>query len=136
MFESTASHRYNNIVHLYQATAFGIKASQYKRNEREGGKSLRAIDRVRPLDLIVHHSNNPERSIPAESRVHKVPLDDTLMVIADDFLLLELVAELGLGLGLELGVVEALPTAVICPEISIYKNVYDERFFNTLYGQD
>jgi hypothetical protein len=39
------------------------------------------------------------------------------MVTADDFLLL--VAELGLGLWLAPGVVvEALPTAVICPEIS------------------
>lgn len=114
MFESIATDRYNNnIVHLYQARAFGIKRL---RNER-GGESLRGMDRVRPLDLIVHHSSNPERSIPAESIVHKVPLNDTLMVAADDFLLLELVAELGLGL--EAGVVlEVLPTAVICPEIS------------------
>jgi len=33
------------------------------------------------------HCSPPERTIPAESRVHHVPLDDTLMVVTDDFLL-------------------------------------------------
>jgi hypothetical protein len=35
---------------------------------------------------MVHHSSNPERIIPADSRVHQVPLGHTLMVLADDLL--------------------------------------------------
>ena len=47
-------------------------------------------------ELIVH-SVNTERSMPAKRSVHHVPLDDTLMVVADDFLSPELVLELELG---------------------------------------
>jgi hypothetical protein len=68
------------------------------------------MDRVRPLELVAHHSNNLERSIPAESRVDQVLLDDTLMVAADNVLLLELVAELKLGLE-SVVVLEALPAS-------------------------
>ena len=68
------------------------------------------MDRVRPLQLIAHHSNNLERSIPAESRVNQVLLDDTLMVAADNVLLLELVAELKLGLE-SVVMLEALPAS-------------------------
>jgi hypothetical protein len=37
------------------------------------------------LDLIVHHSIDPEKSIPAESRIHQVPLDNTVALVAEDF---------------------------------------------------
>ena len=56
------------------------------------------LKRVRPLKPIVHHSINPGMSIPAESRAHYVPLDDTLMVVTDDFLLTSLVLDLVLRL--------------------------------------
>jgi hypothetical protein len=87
------------------------------------------VERVRPLDLIVHHSINPEKSIPAESRIHQVPLDNTLTVVAEDFLSPAPVLELLLGLEpvpepvLELFVEPdpvALLVAVTCPEISIF----------------
>ena len=71
---------------------------------------MRSMDRVRPLELIAHHSNNLERSIRAESRVNQVLLDDTLMVAAENVLLLELVAELKLGLETVV-VLEALPAS-------------------------
>jgi hypothetical protein len=98
--------------------------------------------RVRLLELIVHHSSNPERTIPVESRIHQVPPDDTLMVTADDFVPPAVVPELVLGLGLEPEPVplpnpEALLVVVTCPEISRKKKrVCDEPFFTTLYGQD
>jgi hypothetical protein len=38
--------------------------------------------RVSPFKLIVHHSINTERSIPAKRRVHNVSLDDSLIVVA------------------------------------------------------
>ena len=52
---------------------------------------------------IFHHRNNRKRSILAESRVHQVPLerlDGTLMLATDNFLLIALVAELGIGVWL------------------------------------
>ena len=61
---------------------------------------------------MVHHNINTERSIPARRRVHSVPLDDTLTVVADDFLLPELVPELGPA---PAALLEELPEAVICP---------------------
>ena len=45
---------------------------------------------VRPSKLKVYHSINTERSIPANRRVYNVPLDDTLMLVADDDLLPDL----------------------------------------------
>ena len=48
---------------------------------------------VHPLRLIVRHSINRERSIPATN----VPLDGTLMVLANDFLLPALTLVLALG---------------------------------------
>jgi hypothetical protein len=71
---------------------------------------------VRPLKLIVHHSINTERRIPAKRRVHNVPLDDTLMVVADDFLLPVLALALALGPAPD-ALLELLAT-VSCPEIS------------------
>ena len=71
---------------------------------------MRGMDQVRTLKLIAHHSNNLEGSIPAESRVNQVLLDDILMVAADNVLLLELVAELKLGLE-SVVVLEALPAS-------------------------
>ena len=73
---------------------------------------------VRPLDPTVHQSSNPERTTPAERSVHKVPLDNTLMVTADDFLLFELELAVELELGAEL---DGVALTVICPEISIQK---------------
>ena len=67
---------------------------------------------------MVHHNINTERSIPARRRVHSVPLDDTLTVVADDFLLPELVPELGPAPAALL----ELPAAVTCPDISENKN--------------
>ena len=57
------------------------------------------------MELTIHHSSNPERSIPAESRLHQVPLDVTLIVAADSFSLFVLVP-----------VVELEPKAVPDPE--------------------
>ena len=76
---------------------------------------------VCPLRLVVHHSIDTERSIPAKARVHNVPLDDTLMVAADDFLLPVLALALALGPALE-ALLEELLATVICPEISENKN--------------
>jgi len=45
------------------------------------------MERVRPFEPTVHHINNPEKTIPAKSSVHQVPLDNTLTATADDFLL-------------------------------------------------
>ena len=56
------------------------------------------LKRVRPLKPIAHHSINPGISTPAESRAHYVLLDDTLMVVMDDFLLTSLVLDLVLRL--------------------------------------
>jgi len=39
------------------------------------------------LELIVDHSSNTERSIPAKRSVHHVPLDDTLVVVAKESVL-------------------------------------------------
>ena len=47
------------------------------------------MERVRPFEPTVHHSSNPEKTIPAESSIHQIPLDNTLMTTADDFLLFE-----------------------------------------------
>ena len=70
---------------------------------RKGVKGLsRGMEQVRPLDPTVHHSSNPERTTPAERSVHKVPLDNMLMVTADDFLLFVLALTVELELGAEL----------------------------------
>jgi hypothetical protein len=66
------------------------------------------VERVRLLDLIVHHSINPEESIPAESRIHQY---DTLTLAAEDFLSPAPVLELVLELFVVLDPV-ALPVAV------------------------
>ena len=76
---------------------------------------------VCPLKLVVHHSIDTDRSIPAKARAHKVPLDDTLMVTADDFLLPALALALALGPALE-ALLEELLATVIGPEISENKN--------------
>jgi len=61
-------------------------------------------------DCSSHCSNNPVRTIPAESSVHQPPgtsvqldrlNDNTLMATADDFLLFVLVLEVKLELGAE-----------------------------------
>jgi hypothetical protein len=88
------------------------------------------------LDLIVHHSIDPEKSIPAESRIHQVPLDNTVTLVAEDFLSPAPVLELLLGVEpvpepvLELFVEldpEALLMAVTCPEISVNKKTNRTR---------
>jgi hypothetical protein len=92
---------------------------------------------VRPLRLIVHHSINTERRIPAKRRVHNVPLDDTLMVVADDFLFPVLALALALGPALD-ELLELLAT-VSCPEISENKNkerVCGELISMTMHGRD
>jgi hypothetical protein len=92
---------------------------------------------VSPFKLIVHHSINTERSIPADRRVHNVPLDDTLMVVADDFLLLVLALALALGAAPD-ALLELLAT-VSCPEISENMNkerVCGEPISMTVYGRD
>jgi hypothetical protein len=93
---------------------------------------------VCPLKLIVHHSIDTERSIPDKASVHNVPLDDTLMVAADDFLLPELALALALGLVPD-ALLEALLATVICPEISENKNeeqVCGEPVSMTVHGRD
>jgi hypothetical protein len=93
---------------------------------------------VRPLELIVHHSINAERTIPAKRRVHNVPPDDTLMVVADDFLLPVLELELALGLEPD-ALLEVLLETVSCPEISENKNkepICGELISMTVCGRD
>ena len=68
------------------------------------------------MKLIVHHGINTERRIPAKKRVQSVPLDDTRMVVADDFLLPALALALALGPARD-ALLELLAT-VSCPEIS------------------
>ena len=75
----------------------------------------------RPLDPTVHHSSNPERTTPAESSAHKVPLDNMLKVTADDFLLFVLALAVELELGAEL---DDVALTVSCPEISEGKKGY------------
>ena len=71
---------------------------------------------VRPSKLKVRHSIDTERSAPARRSVHNVPLDDTLMLVADDLL----APLLALGPAVELP--EELLLTVSCPEISENKN--------------
>jgi len=66
-----------------------------------GGYCMKRLG-VSPFKLIVHHSTNTERSIPAKRRVHNVPLDDTLIEVADDCLFPALALALALALGLAL----------------------------------
>ena len=71
-------------------------------------------------------------------RVHNVPLDDTLTVVADDFLSLALEPLLELGLAPD-ALLEELPATVISPEISENKNkerVCGEPISTTAHGQD
>ena len=78
--------------------------------------------RVRPLELIVYHSINTERSIPTKRRAHDIPLDDVLMVVADDSLLPALAPVLALGPTPDaLLDPEELPMTARCPEISVNK---------------
>jgi len=74
---------------------------------------------VRQSKLKVRHSIDTERSAPAKRSVHNAPLDDTLMLVADD-LLPELAPLLALGPALALP--EELLLTVSCPEISEKKN--------------
>ena len=92
---------------------------------------------VRPLKLIVHHSINAERSVPIQRRVRNVPLDDTLMVVADD-LLPALALELALGPALD-ALLEVLLATVSCPEISANKNkgrVCGKPISMTVHGRE
>jgi hypothetical protein len=73
------------------------------------------------LEPTVHHRNNPKKSIPAKSRLHQVPLDDTLIATADDFLLLELVPLVVLELEAEPDA-EGLLETVTCPETYCWKD--------------
>ena len=77
------------------------KASRRKEVKKERRAHRGGMVQVRPLDPTVHHSSNTERTTPAERSVHKVPLDNTLMVTADDFLLLAPAVELELGTELD-----------------------------------
>jgi hypothetical protein len=66
-----------------------LRNRRYGKMKKEEGRGLlRGMEQVCPLEPTVHHCSNPERSIKAESRVHQVPLDDTLMATADDFLVI------------------------------------------------
>jgi len=76
------------------------------------------------LELTVHHSINTERSIPAKRNVHNVPLDDTLIVVVDEFLLpAAVVLALALGRAADalLEELEELPATVSTPEVYCWK---------------
>jgi len=73
------------------------------------------------LELTVHHSIDTERSISTKRSVHNVLLDDTLMVVADEFLLPELALVLGRALLEPDELFEELPATVTCPEIYCWK---------------
>jgi len=95
------------------------------------------IERSR-VEYIVHIS--PERSIPPKSGVHQVPMEGTLMVVPDDFLLPAFALALELGVDLvELDELLELLATVSCPEISENKNkdrVCDKPIFMTPHGHD
>jgi hypothetical protein len=44
------------------------------KNEKEGGGLSKGMKRVSSFELPIHHSSNPERTIPTESSVHQLPL--------------------------------------------------------------
>ena len=88
----------------------------------EGGGSSRGMEQARLLEPTVHHSSNPGEKHSAESKVHQVPLKDTLMATADDFLLLVLVLPVELELEAE-PVAEGLQETEICPEICKKKGI-------------
>ena len=106
-------------------------------------------ERVRPLEfrLTIHHSIHAESSIPPGSRVHHLPLCDTLMV-PDDFLLRSYCLHLRWCLGSRrtrnLGCVAVqvqtwrLPATINCPEISKNNHkgkVCDEPVFTIVHGK-
>ena len=74
-----------------------------------------------PLKLIVHHSINTERSIPAKRKVRSILLDNTLMVVTDDCLSHALASTQALGPAPD-AVPELFLATVSCPAISEYKN--------------
>jgi hypothetical protein len=87
--------------------------------------------------FIVRHSINTERNI-AKRRVHNVPLDDTLMVLAGDLLSPVFALVLALGLALD-ALLEVLLTTVSCPEISenmSKERVCSEHISMTVHGRD
>ena len=124
MFELTSPSRArynNNIVHFITRDNKVRKSSEKKRfvtevefKGRECGahRGIHYMKRlgVCPLKLIVRHSINTERSIPANVRVHNVPLDDALMVVADDFLSPAFALALALGPALDELLEELLTT--------------------------
>jgi hypothetical protein len=128
----------NSIVHFITRNnkvrkSSGKEASCYRRwNVALIGRYCMKRLGVSPLKLIVHHSINKERSIPADRRVHNVPLDDTLMVVADDFSLLVLALAQALGPAPD-PLLELLAT-VSCREIS--ENMNKERVCGGAHPQD
>jgi hypothetical protein len=65
--------------------------------------------------LFIVAATRREPSPQRESNVHQVPLDNTLMAIADGFILFVLVLAVELELGAEL---DDVALALSCPEIS------------------
>ena len=79
-----------------------------------------------------------QREVSPPKAVHQIPLDDALIVTADDFLLLALVLAPELGLEpLDVPDPDALPVTVTCPAISGKKETrkYDKPIFTTVHGQ-
>jgi len=79
-----------------------LEICQKKRINCDTIASLLSSNKSKPnlteLIVQVHQSINTEISIPAKRSAHHVPLDDTLMVVADEF-----------------------PATVVCPEIYCWK---------------
>jgi hypothetical protein len=77
-----------------------------------------------------------EASPPKGESTINVPSDDTLMVVADDFLSPVLELELALGLAPD-ALLEVLLATVSCPEISENKErVCGEPISMTVHGRD
>jgi hypothetical protein len=124
LFESTPEPRKRCVQQNRSFLTSKVRGKKHliTKNEKEGRCSSDGNGASPSVEMIVHHSGNPERSIPAERRAHQVPLDDTLMVTADNFLLLVLVLAAELELGGELDA-EGLPETVSSPKISEKKGI-------------
>ncbi len=111
----------NDVVHYITKKNTVRKSSREKRLVTETWYSSGILygAGVRPLEPIVHRSINAERSIPAKRNVDHVPLGDTPIVAANNFVLLAPVLVLKLGLAPDVLLdPEEFPASVSCPEIT------------------
>ena len=80
----------NNTVHFITSNnkvrkSSGKESVSVVQRSSLKGREWGILCRMTRSSFIVHYSTNTERSSPAKGRVHNVPPDDTLTVLADDF---------------------------------------------------